>query len=103
MACCHSQSVHLSTLAIHCPQDRVRVEAEALVAEAAHCPQHVPEVYHYDARMCIIAMQVGLVGVDGWVGGWVDGLVGGWAFSVHVVMDGAEPQHPALPVHANQH
>lgn len=58
------------------PQDRVRVEAEALVAEAAHCPQHVPAVYHYDARMCIIAMQVGWVGglVGGWVGGWlVDG------------------------------
>ncbi|PRW55925.1 translation initiation factor fusion with methylthioribose kinase [Chlorella sorokiniana] len=38
-------------------QDRVRIEAEALVAEAAHCPQHVPAVFHYDARMCIIAMQ----------------------------------------------
>ncbi|KAL4457683.1 hypothetical protein ABPG75_012548 [Micractinium tetrahymenae] len=38
-------------------QDRVRIEAEALAAEAAHCPQHVPAVYTYDARMCIIAMQ----------------------------------------------
>lgn len=44
-------------------QDRVRVEAEALVAESAHCPQHVPAVFTYDARMCIIAMQVRLLGV----------------------------------------
>lgn len=36
----------------------MRIEAEVLVAEAAHCPQHVPAVFHYDARMCIIAMQV---------------------------------------------
>jgi hypothetical protein len=43
----------------HMPQDRVRIEAEALAAEAAHCPQHVPALYHYDARMCIVAMQVG--------------------------------------------
>lgn len=41
----------------------MRVEAEALVAESAHCPQHVPAVFTYDARMCIIAMQVRLLGV----------------------------------------
>lgn len=35
----------------------MRIEAEALAAEAAHCPQHVPAVHTYDARMCIIAMQ----------------------------------------------
>lgn len=39
-------------------QDRVRIEAEALAAEAAVCPAHVPALYHYDARMCVIAMQV---------------------------------------------
>lgn len=39
-------------------QDRVRIEAAALEAEAAHCPQHVPALYWFDPRMCIIAMQV---------------------------------------------
>ncbi|KAL4857971.1 Methylthioribose kinase 1 [Chlorella vulgaris] len=38
-------------------QDRVRIEAAVLAEEAAHCPQHVPALYHFDARMCIIAMQ----------------------------------------------
>ncbi|EFN58562.1 hypothetical protein CHLNCDRAFT_140697 [Chlorella variabilis] len=38
-------------------QDRVRIEAAALEAEAAHCPQHVPALYWFDPRMCIIAMQ----------------------------------------------
>lgn len=39
------------------PQERVRIEAAALAAEAAVCPAHVPAVYHFDERMCIIAMQ----------------------------------------------
>lgn len=43
-------------------QDRVRIEAAVLAEEAAHCPQHVPALYHFDARMCIIAMQVGVCG-----------------------------------------
>ncbi len=45
----------------------MRIEAEALVAEAAHCPQHVPAVFHYDARMCIIAMQVSAACIYAWL------------------------------------
>lgn len=52
------------------PQDRVRIEAEALQAEAAVCPAHVPAVCSYDARMCIIAMQVGVESGGG--GCWVE-------------------------------
>lgn len=44
------------------PQDRVRIEAEVLAAEAEHCPEHVPAVHAYDARMCIIAMQASAAG-----------------------------------------
>ena len=32
-------------------QDRVRIEAEALQEQARHCPEHVPEIYHYDAQV----------------------------------------------------
>ena len=58
-ACPHASNTTPPTAPPSLPprQDRVRIEAEALVAEAAVCPQHVPAVYHYDARMCIIAMQ----------------------------------------------
>lgn len=40
-------------------QERVRFEATALMEEARHCPQHVPQVYLYDETMALIAMQVG--------------------------------------------
>ncbi len=39
------------------PQDRVRIEAEALGVEAALCPQHVPQVFLYDKVMALIAME----------------------------------------------
>eukprot|EP00887_Chlorella_sp_A99_P002733 scaffold6.g2733.t1 len=37
--------------------DRARIEAEALRAEAALCPEHVPAIFLYDQTSCIIAMQ----------------------------------------------
>jgi hypothetical protein len=42
---------------LRCLQDRVRIEAKALAAEARYCPAHVPAVYCFDPQMCIIAMQ----------------------------------------------
>jgi hypothetical protein len=39
-------------------QERVRFEATALMQEARHCPEHVPEVYHFDETMAVIVMQV---------------------------------------------
>ncbi|MEW5315725.1 MAG: hypothetical protein WDW38_007132 [Sanguina aurantia] len=38
-------------------EERVRIEAEGLLIEAGLCPAHVPEVYLFDATMCVIAMQ----------------------------------------------
>ena len=38
-------------------QERVRYEVDALRQEAELCPQHVPEVYHYDQQHALIAMQ----------------------------------------------
>jgi 5-methylthioribose kinase len=38
-------------------QDRVRIEAVALLQEARYCPEHVPAVYQVDGPMCLIAMQ----------------------------------------------
>ena len=38
-------------------QERVRYEAEALIAAYGFCPKHVPEVYLYDAKMSTIAMR----------------------------------------------
>lgn len=38
-------------------QDRIRIEADALRLEAQHCPDLVPQVYHYDATQCAIAME----------------------------------------------
>ena len=38
-------------------QERVRYEADALRQEAELCPQHVPEVYHYDQQHALIVMQ----------------------------------------------
>ena len=32
-------------------QERVRIEAEALQEQAKHCPEHVPELYHFDAQV----------------------------------------------------
>ena len=39
------------------PQERVRFEADALREQARLCPEHVPEVYHFDAQLCLIVMQ----------------------------------------------
>ena len=38
-------------------QERVRYEADALRQEAELCPQHMPEVYHYDEQYALIVMQ----------------------------------------------
>ncbi|GAB4820785.1 hypothetical protein N2152v2_007831 [Parachlorella kessleri] len=38
-------------------QERVRFEATALMEEARHCPEHVPQVYLYDEAMALIVMQ----------------------------------------------
>lgn len=38
-------------------QERVRYEAEALIAAHGFCPEHVPEVYLYDSKMSTIAMR----------------------------------------------
>jgi 5-methylthioribose kinase len=46
------------TFVIRCPgQERVRFEAEALWEEAKHCPEHVPELYHFDGQLCLLVMQ----------------------------------------------
>lgn len=51
------RSPHSLLLSPPSPQDRVRIEAEALGEEAAVCPAHVPAVYLYDAPMHLIAMR----------------------------------------------
>ncbi|WP_432472491.1 S-methyl-5-thioribose kinase [Amphritea sp. HPY] len=38
-------------------QDRIRIEQQSLQLTAQHCPQVVPEVYHYDSEHCVILMQ----------------------------------------------
>lgn len=48
----------LTTYAEMCAQERAKFEAEALLEEARHCPEHVPELYHYDAALCLLVMQV---------------------------------------------
>ena len=42
---------------MRCAQERARFEAEALREEARHCPEHVPELYHFDASLCLLVMQ----------------------------------------------
>lgn len=39
------------------PTDRARIEAQALAAEYRLCPDHTPEVYHFDPVMYLIAMR----------------------------------------------
>ncbi|CAK0750881.1 hypothetical protein CVIRNUC_002025 [Coccomyxa viridis] len=38
-------------------QERVRFEADALREQARLCPEHVPDVFHFDAQLCLIVMQ----------------------------------------------
>ncbi|GGO79661.1 methylthioribose kinase [Marinobacterium nitratireducens] len=38
-------------------QDRIRIEAEALMLEGEYCPDLVPQVYHFDAERCAIIME----------------------------------------------
>ena len=38
-------------------QERARFEADALREQARLCPEHVPEIYHFDAQLCLIVMQ----------------------------------------------
>lgn len=38
-------------------QDRIRIEAEALMLEADYCPDLVPKVYHFDADRSAIVME----------------------------------------------
>ncbi len=38
-------------------QDRIRIEAEALMLEGRYCPDLVPAVYHYDPEMAAIVME----------------------------------------------
>ncbi|NVK43958.1 MAG: S-methyl-5-thioribose kinase [Oceanospirillaceae bacterium] len=38
-------------------QDRIRIEAEALMLEAEYCPDLVPRVYHFDAARSAIVME----------------------------------------------
>ena len=44
-------------IARHCLQERARFEADALREQARLCPEHVPELYHFDAQLCLIVMQ----------------------------------------------
>lgn len=37
-------------------QERLKVETAALQLEYEHCPQHTPRVFHYDAKMSLVAM-----------------------------------------------
>ena len=39
------------------PTDRARIEAQALAVEYKLCPDHTPEVYHFDPVMYLIAMR----------------------------------------------
>ena len=39
------------------PQERVRFEADALREQARLCPEHVPELFHFDAQLCLLVMQ----------------------------------------------
>lgn len=39
------------------PQERAKFEAEALQEEAAHCPEHVPQLYHFDPALCLLVME----------------------------------------------
>ena len=38
-------------------QERVRFDADALREQARLCPEHVPEVFHFDAQLCLLVMQ----------------------------------------------
>lgn len=38
-------------------QERARFEADALREQARLCPEHVPELFHFDAQLCLIVMQ----------------------------------------------
>ena len=38
-------------------QERVRFEADALREQARLCPEHVPELFHFDAQLCLLVMQ----------------------------------------------
>ena len=38
-------------------QDRVRYEADALREQHSLCPEHVPAIYHFDAKNALIVMQ----------------------------------------------
>lgn len=38
-------------------QNRIGIEAAALVEEAKYCPAHIPKVYHFDATMSVLVMQ----------------------------------------------
>ena len=35
----------------------MRFEADALREQARLCPEHVPELYRYDAQLCLLVMQ----------------------------------------------
>lgn len=39
-------------------QDRIRFEAETMQEAARHCPEHLPEVFEYDASTSVIAMEL---------------------------------------------
>ncbi len=50
--------LHASVVKVTCAvQERVQYEVDALRQEAELCPQHVPEVYHYDQQYALIVMQ----------------------------------------------
>ena len=38
-------------------QERVRIEAEALLEEGRHAPEHVPSMFHYSPQMALIVME----------------------------------------------
>ena len=35
----------------------MRIEAEGLLEEGRHAPEHVPAMYHYSAQMALIVME----------------------------------------------
>ena len=38
-------------------QDRARIEANALIEQNKHCPEHVPTLYLFDPQMALIVME----------------------------------------------
>ena len=40
-----------------CLQERVGTEARAMAEEHRHCPEHTPQVHHYDPVQALLVMR----------------------------------------------